>query len=297
MTLLLVAELLVVGCGEDSVCAPGDSKPCTCPGGASGGQTCAADGTRWEKCVCGAGEGEGEGAGNAGIEWVRLEGGRFNMGSEDAVHTGGRALPVHAVYVPTFELARTEVTVAQYRACVQAGACTEPEPNVFAKCRWGVEGGDAYPVNCVDWEQARAFSAWAGGRLPSEAEWEYAARSGGRDQTYPWGDEQATCERAVMDDCPGYPQPVCSKPAGNSAEGLCDLAGNVAEWVEDCYHLSYNEAPADGGAWVDGCVEANRGVRGGSWDALARYCRAAARRRSPPSSRRDNVGFRPSRSP
>ena len=298
MTLLAVVGVLVVGCGGEDVCAPGDSKPCTCPGGASGGQVCAGEGTRWEPCVCGA-EGEGEGPGNAGIEWVRIPGGRFDMGSENG---DDDERPVHAVDVSTFELARTEVTVAQYRACVDAGRCEAPDTG-HDYCNWGVAGRDDHPVNCVDWNQARAFAAFVGGRLPSEAEWEYAARSGGRDQTYPWGDERATCERAVMETDDGLngcgkdrTWPVCSKLAGNSAQGLCDLAGNVGEWVEDCWHDSYDGAPADGGAWVDDCAGDSRVYRGGSWYYVAQSCRAAFRYWNTPSIRDYYLGFRPARS-
>ncbi|MBI5244538.1 MAG: SUMF1/EgtB/PvdO family nonheme iron enzyme [Elusimicrobia bacterium] len=92
-------------------------------------------------------------------------------------------------------MAKTEVTVAQYKACVDTGACAAPDTG--GSCNWGVSGRESHPVNCVDWNQAKAFSEWADGRLPSEAEWEYAARSAGKDRKYPWGDEQATCARAV----------------------------------------------------------------------------------------------------
>jgi formylglycine-generating enzyme required for sulfatase activity len=216
--------------------------------------------------------------GGAGGEWVVVEGGSFPMGAA-AGEPDER--PVHVVHVPTFELSKTEVTVAQYRACVAAEACTEPDSG--RACNWGRPDRDDHPVNCVDWEQAQAFARWAGGRLPSEAEWEYAARSGGRAWTHPWGDEPATCARAVLNDgsangCGrGATWPVCSKPAGHSAHGVCDLAGGVAEWVQDCWNGTYGGAPPDGSAWAPDCARAFRVARGGSWGATAPSARATDR--------------------
>ena len=268
-------------CSPDEACRA-DASGASCVSGQCGGE----------------GEGEGEGTGDAGIEWVRIPGGRFNMGSEDG---DDNELPVHPVDVPTFELAQTEVTVAQYRACVDAGRCEAPDTRGY-ECNWGVDGRGDHPVNCVDWEQARAFAAFVGGRLPSEAEWEYAARSGGRDQTYPWGDEEATCARVVAyDGGAGCGEdrtwPVCSKPTGSSAHGVCDLAGNVWEWVEDCYHDSYAGAPGDGRAW-EGCGALDaRVLRGGSWNSYAEYCRSAGRAGPTPGRRAHGLGLRPARSP
>jgi formylglycine-generating enzyme required for sulfatase activity len=234
---------------------------------------------------------------DASDTWVRIPGGSFNMGSEDG---DSDEMPVHIVMVPTFEMGKTQVTVDQYRACVDAGACTAPSTSEW--CNWGQSDRGKHPINCVDWDQAQAFASWAGARLPSEAEWEYAARSGGRDWKYPWGDEDATCERAVMNDGSGYgcgrdsTWPVCSKLKGNTTHGLCDMAGNVWEWVQDWYHDSYNGAPTDGLAW-ESPTGSSRVFRGGSWSSNAGRVRAASRSGDcDPRSRFDNLGFRLARS-
>jgi len=243
------------------------------------------------------------GGGVAGIEWVRIPGGSFEMGSNDG---GKDEKPVHTVRVGSFEMSKTEVTFGQYQACVDAGACSAPHVSdgtcsVKKGKSWytgtlseGFQGADQ-PVVCVDWEQARAFARWAGGRLPSEAEWEYAARSGGKSVKYPWGDQSASCSYAVMDDggdgC-GRDRTwsVCSKRAGDTEQGLCDMAGNVWEWVEDVYHSSYSGAPADGSPWTSG--GSNRVYRGGSWGLTAWYVRVAPRLRDGPGYRSCNIGFR-----
>ena len=232
-------------------------------------------------------------AASSGVEWVRIPGGSFRMGSTKQ----SDEQPVHTVRVKTFELAKSEVTVAQYAACVEAGGCTEPETG--GSCNWKQAGREDHPVNCVDWSQARAFSKWAGGRLPTEAEWEYAARSGGKDQRYPWGNDEASCSRAVMDDggngCGREATwPVCKKSSGNSAQGVCDLAGNVWEWVEDVYADSYRDAPTDGSARTSG--GSLRVFRGGGWFDSAGFLRAAYRIGNAPSDRGDYIGFRPARS-
>jgi iron(II)-dependent oxidoreductase len=212
--------------------------------------------------------------------------------------------PVHQVAVSAFDMTKTEVTVAQYYACVNEGSCTDPDDNtVFSSCNWGQNDRDDHPVNCVDWYQASDFCAWAGGYLPSEAEWEYAARSGGQDIAYPWGNQTATCEYAVMetensgDGC-GQDRtwPVCSKVAGNTSQGLCDMAGNVYEWVQDWYHSDYHGAPIDGSAWEDPAGIA-RVIRGGSWGAGdPEYMRASNRYSNSPTIRYHNNGFRCGRS-
>ena len=221
---------------------------------------------------------------------VALPGGTFQMGSTDG---DDDEQPVHEVTLRAFALDRTEVTVAAYGACVAAGRCKEPETGEYYN--WRVSGREGHPVNGVDWQDATAYCAWADKRLPTEAEWEYAARSGGRAQRYPWGDEAATCERAVMADggigCgKGGTWPVCSKARGNSAQGVCDLAGNVWEWVQDDY------AGYSGLSVVDPTVKNGKEekvVRGGSWiNNDARYLRAAFRLRYTATRRFFNVGFR-----
>lgn len=225
-------------------------------------------------------------AGKAGIEWVPIPGGSFMMGSG----TGDEG-PRHKVSVRAFQMARTLVTVGQYKACVDAGRCTAPA--TVGWCNWGAPGHERYPVNCVDWSQAKAFSEWVGGRLPSEAEWEYAARSAGREQEYPWGDAPATCARAVIAPCRAGSAPVCSTPAGNTKQGLCDMAGNEWEWVQDAYHDSYEGAPTDGSAWEGGGP--NRVLRGDSWFYEAPRARCAARAFDRPDLRDNDNGFRPAR--
>jgi len=312
-------EVCTPSCGE-RVCGPDPVCEQSC-GQCPEGKTCNSDGQCVaEGCVpacsprqcgldpvCGTSCGECEAhekcnddgqciPNDTGIEWVRIPGGSFNMGSEDG---DSDEMPVHIVMVPTFEMGKTQVTVDQYRACVEAGACTAPSTSEW--CNWGQSDRGKHPINCVDWNQAQAFATWAGGRLPSEAEWEYAARSGGGDCKYPWGDEDATCERAVMNDGSGYgcgrdsTWPVCSKLKGNTTHGLCDMAGNVWEWVQDWYHDSYNGAPTDGLAW-ESPTGSDRVIRGGSWHGFAWFVRAAIRFNYSPGNRYGYLGFRVARS-
>ncbi len=230
----------------------------------------------------------------ADLRWVRLRKGCFRMGSKKGE---SREKPVRRVCVKRFDLSKTEVTVGQYAACVKAGKCSAPDTGEY--CNWEKAGHEDHPINCVDWGQAAAFARWAGGRLPSEAEWAYAARSGGKKWRYPWGNQKATCARAVMNDGGGYgcgkgrTWPVCSKPAGNTKQGLCDMAGNVWEWVADWYG-PYGEAPTNGSARTNAAQL--RVLRGGGWRDSARYLRAAIRRWNSPGSRNNFLGFRVARS-
>ena len=179
---------------------------------------------------------------------------------------------------------KSEVTLGQYRACVRAGACSrgtyETKADVKA-CNWGHPGRERHPMNCVSWHGAVAFCRWVKGRLPSKKEWQAEASNGGT-RAYPWGSQQADCTRSVMHlggpDGAGckkdHTWPVCSKPAGNSVSGLCDMSGNVWEWTST----------------VEGAA---RVLRGGGWDICTQdYLDSEARVKFSPSFKFVNLGFR-----
>ncbi len=217
------------------------------------------------------------------LTWITIPGSTFQMGSYESTFEN----PIRWVTVETFQMTKSQITVNQYSACNGDRECSEPG-QVFP-CNWSVSDHGQHPVNCVTWYQARKFCEWAGGRLPSEAEWEYAARSGGRIRTYPWGDTPPTCESAVMNiDGPGCGTnrtwPVCEKWAGNTDQGLCDMAGNVLEWVEDDWHNGYYGAPTDGSPWLDNPRGWLRVLRGGAYNNFTDALRAAYRTSAEPNS-------------
>ena len=155
-------------------------------------------------------------------------------------------------------------------------------------------------MNFVSWFDAKAFAEWVGGRLPSEAEWEYAARGQGEDQSYPWGHEDWSCQYADGLRCNGDgTSSVCATPAGNSAQGICDLSGNVVEWLMDHYHNSYRGAPRTGQPWcdTDECADNGRArvVRGGGWNSPASGLTATNRSSVGPSGFGNSLGFRVAR--
>lgn len=230
------------------------------------------------------------------VEWITIPGGKFTMGTTGAEPGFADAKPVHEVTIKTFQMAKTAVTVEQYGECVMKGVCTEPGFGGY--CNWGKPGRQLHPVNCVDWAQAQAYAKFKGARLPSESEWEYAATSGGKNQKYPWGNDGPTCDKVVMKDSGVYgcginaTMPVCSRPKGNTEQGLCDMAGNVFQWVQDAYKGSYKGAPADGRA-VNGVGDYDRVVRGGAFNCDdADNMRADFRSGSSPEYRGEFIGFR-----
>lgn len=237
------------------------------------------------------GNGPSAGKPSQPVEFIVLDGGRFKMGADNGDKA---ATPIHEVGVKSFEISATPVTVEQYAECVIKGRCGKP--GAGDQCNWEKEGRQRHPINCVNWEDANDFAKFKGARLPSEAEWEYAATSGGQDQKYPWGNDTPACDKVVMAGCGGNgTMPVCSKSAGNTKQGLCDMAGNVWQWAADAWHDSYAGAPVDGRAWEG--AGALRVLRGGTFSsAEARQLRADNRDPLDTSVRYDRVGFRIARS-
>ncbi|MEE2645063.1 MAG: SUMF1/EgtB/PvdO family nonheme iron enzyme [Myxococcota bacterium] len=165
--------------------------------------------------------------------------------------------PIRPLRIPSYYLSKSEVTVGQYRRCVDAKACPAPKPCEGGAWTRRPEGREDLPISCVTWSEARAFARWVGGELPSESQWVWAAR-GPASRRYPWGAEPLSCERVrsrslerrcpESADCPL--KPVCSFPAGHSPEGLCDLAGSLRELLLDQFSVS-GESPLNGGARCD----------------------------------------------
>ncbi|OAI13513.1 hypothetical protein A1355_13485 [Methylomonas koyamae] len=276
---------------------------------------------------------------DTGPEMVLIAAGDFKMGSPEG--EAGRyddESPQHAVTISRpFALGRCEVTVGEFRRFVEATAYkTSAERG--AGCRsldkttnswkenpalnWRNPGfapyDERHPVVCVSWDDAQAYIAWLNRelglpantyRLPSEAEWEYAARAGS-DTAYFWGDAEQcgfangadqTTKQSNSDlidkawtfaDCSdgfAFTAPVASLQANGF--GLFDTTGNAVEWVQDCWHDKYDGAPKDGSAWEPGTCE-QRALRGGSWLYRPSNLRSAYRGRGRPDEANDGTGFR-----
>ncbi|MEI2691323.1 MAG: bifunctional serine/threonine-protein kinase/formylglycine-generating enzyme family protein [Anaerolineae bacterium] len=229
-----------------------------------------------------------------GMELVYVPAGEFLMGSTDAdPMADSDEKPQHTVYLDAFWSDKTEVTAAQYRRCVDAGACSAPDTG--GSCTYSADGRSDHPINCVDWNQAAAYCAWAGRRLPTEAEWEKAAR-GADGRIYPWGDQAPDAALANFDQNIGSTTAVGSYPAGASPYGALDMAGNVWEWAADWYdEATYTASPRENPTGPG--TGSTRVLRGGSWGISASYVRAASRDGGTPDFRDDRVGFRCARSP
>lgn len=241
-----------------------------------------------------------------GIEFVRIPAGEFEMGSQDC---GNDERPVHRVHLPEFWLAKTEVTVAQFRQFVKAtsyitdaetrGSCwTQREDSIyfylFENRSWvdaRPSQTDNHPAACISWNDAMAFAEWAGLRLPTEAEWEYAARGGKAQQR--WAGTDAASELANYAYYDGNTlaetAPVCRKK--KNLFGLCDMAGNVQEWCADWYGADYyRESPRENPPGpAAGEVRVNRG--GGVNDGANRT-RSTCRGKREPDFRAAYLGFR-----
>jgi|CXWL01.1.fsa_nt_gi formylglycine-generating enzyme required for sulfatase activity len=267
---------------------------------------------------------------------VVIPAGEFTMGSPAA--EAGRGVdegPQRQVSVALYALGRSEVTVAEFRRFTEeSGYQTEAERGARAQgcsgfiyadpaaglpgaqvTTWrspGLAQADSHPVLCVSWNDARAYAQWLSKRtgkryrLPTEAEWEYAARSGSV-AARPWGDDPVqACRFANVADQSrfqtwGFGQKhectdghYFTAPAGGYSPnrfGLHDMLGNAWEWTEDCWNANYAGAPSDGSAWLTGDC-AQRVTRGGSWSTVPRFTRSAARYRNTADHRDNLTGFR-----
>ena len=228
-----------------------------------------------------------------GMVQVYIPSGQFLMGSlETEPGTGKEEQPQHPVYLSVYWIDQTEVTNTMYLRCVREGVCRPPKdtrsntrPAYFDEPSFG-----SYPVIYVTWKDAEAYCRWAGRRLPSEAEWEKAARGEAR-QTYPWGEYPPGPGMANFNNQVGDTRAVGSYPAGASTYGALDMAGNVAEWVADWYDPDYYPvSPASNPAGPE--TGEFRVLRGGSWFNMQRAMRAAFRLSNYPDLQSDTLGFR-----
>jgi formylglycine-generating enzyme required for sulfatase activity len=258
-------SLLAVGCGGSG------SK-------ADGGGGDEPDGGGATECTPGAG-------GTAGMAFIAE--GSFEMGCDDggALICNTDMQPVHTVTVCDFEIDINEVTMADYQACIDAQACTAPfqgfNPVTFPN----------YPVQWVTWQQAVDYCEFAGKRLPTEAEWEFAAR-GTASRIFPWGNADADCTLAQASSCDDTTAEVGSFPSGQTPEGVNDMIGNVAEWTNDWYAENYftMSPPVDPRGPTSGDFKV---VKGGGFSFPGfKILQASHRHNVEPDDTRDFIGIR-----
>lgn len=221
---------------------------------------------------------------------VNVPAGEFMMGCNDAVDSDcdSDENPYHAVTLGAYKIGKYEVTVGEYQKCVTDGACNNDNINELhyignaqeLQCNLGADGKEKHPMQCVTWYGAKAYCEWKGKRLPTEAEWEKAAR-GTDGQKYPWGNEPTvSCDYAVVSDdnvggdgCGNNgTMPVGSKESGKSPYGAYDMAGNVYEWASDWYGADYySSSPTNDPAGPD--TGDLRVLRGASWGEVSSVTR------------------------
>jgi formylglycine-generating enzyme required for sulfatase activity len=241
-------------------------------------------------------------------ELVFIPAGEFTMGSNESdPYFWGAEAPQHVVILDEFWIYKTEVTNRMYALCQEAKSCPRPAQvhSVITDSYYGNPAYDNYPVIYVTYVDAVSYCSWAGGRLPTEAEWEKAARGTDR-RLFPWGDDDPSgdlaniCDRlctqgakreaAVDDGFPG-PAPVGSFPAGVSPYGVLDMAGNVWEWVFDWFSPAYyNVSPMENP--LGPAAGVTRGIRGGGWDTPNSGVRVVVRTSLTPTKSLNGLGFR-----
>lgn len=218
-----------------------------------------------------------------GVPMMLVPAGEFVMGSNDNM---AAAKPAHTVYLDTFYIDEFEVTNARYLECVEAGACTAGGGTrlrnpIFSE----------HPVMDVNWYMAHDYCEWRGARLPTEAEWEKAAR-GTDERKFPWGNDPVTCELARYGDCGWFTVPVGQHPKGVSPYGVHDMAGNAWEWTNDWYNVDYYSVspsenptgPEEETGW--------KSSRGGAWFYHADLMTSIWRNHAPVDVGYSYLGFR-----
>jgi iron(II)-dependent oxidoreductase len=251
----------------------------------------------------------------ATVEWISIPAGTFLMGStpegaeaayEDAKlrssmlerHTFEAESPEHRVYLDGYEISRYEITNAQYRVFVEATDRPTPRGHNGEET-WADEtfNSDAQPVVGVTWFDAQAFAEWIGGSLPTEAQWERAAR-GAAARIYPWGDTPPKArQHANFARRYNRPMPVGQFPKGESPDGIADLAGNVWEWCLDeysptVYQRSSGDVPQNPVNLRFRDVLRARVIRGGAWDVGRVFLRSSLRFKFYPLDSTHTIGFR-----
>jgi hypothetical protein len=212
--------------------------------------------------------------------FVSITGGPFYMGCATGdTNCTGDDEPRHQVTVPSFQILRYEVSQGEYEAVMGTN------PSYFAAC------GSRCPVEKVSWSDADSYCSSIGARLPSETEWEFAARAGSS-SIWPCGDSDSCVGNTGWYETNSGDETHRVGTRTANAWGLYDMIGNVWEWVEDDYHNGYSGAPTDGSAWVDSPRDDKRVIRGGSYGSAASSVRASSRADEYPASVYDDIGFR-----
>jgi formylglycine-generating enzyme required for sulfatase activity len=228
-----------------------------------------------------------------GMVQMYVPAGEFLMGSMDPdSNASSDEKPQHTVYLDAFWIDQTEVTNAQYAKCVQAGQCLAPiqASSDTRNSYYGNAQYANYPVVYVSWDDAKNYCAWAGRRLPTEADWEKAAR-GTDGRFFPWGNQAPNTTLVNFNENVGDTTEVGKYPAGASPYGALDMAGNVSQWVSDWYGENYYQNSPERNPTGPGSGS-YRVLRGGGFYASASDSRSSLRNNVPPGSMGFNIGFR-----
>jgi formylglycine-generating enzyme required for sulfatase activity len=220
-----------------------------------------------------------------GVPMVLVPAGEFYMGADDDQVA---AMPRHAVYLDDYYIDVFEVTQTRYKECLETGGCelTVGTGELLNRPVW-----DEHPMMDITWYDAQEYCEWRGGSLPTEAQWEKAAR-GTDERRYPWGNEPVTCERARYGECGWMTAPVGSHPAGISPYGVHDMAGNAWEFVYDWYDRDYYKvSPAENPTGPESDT-GWKSERGGAWFYEAGLMSSVWRNHAKPTWHFTYVGFR-----